>query len=182
MLEQNVGLNDCLAENSCADVFTSLIDVLRMEVKIYQELKNIIVGEKMILTKPSLAELNQSNALKENIVLKARMLEETRTNILKKIARNLDLGPKDISLKKLCSYAGREQRREVEDLTGNLAALARDIGYLNKSNKYMLDAALKSVSGSLDFIGSMMSRGEGYSESGKIRTVPNNGKFLHTEG
>jgi hypothetical protein len=64
---------------------------LSQELAIYQELKNAISGENVILIKPSLDELNHSNAIKENIILKAHMLEEVRLNILKKIARNFDI-------------------------------------------------------------------------------------------
>lgn len=182
MLEQNISLTDCPVENSCENIFTSLIEVLRKEQNIYQELKSIIVGEKMILTKPSLDELNHSNALKENIVLKARILEETRTNILKKIARSLDLGTNKMNMMELCRYAGIEQRREIEAISAELAVIARDINALNKSNQYLLEASLTCVNGTLDFISSLMSQGEGYLESGKIKTIPANGKFLYLEG
>jgi len=116
MLEQNITLTDCREDNSCEISFISLIDVLKKELAIYQELKNFIIGEKKIWVKPSLEELNESNARKENIILKARMLEEARTNILKKIARNLELKVDEIKLMTLASYAVIEQRQEIEEI------------------------------------------------------------------
>ena len=182
MLEQTVSLTNCREENSCENIFTSLIDVLRKELAIYQELKDTIIYEKKILLRPSLEELNHINAIKENIILKARILDEARTNILKKIARSLDINTKGIRLNQVAVYAGIEQRKEIEEVKEALALISQDINALNEINKDLLDASLACVKSSLDFISSMMSRGDVYMESGKIKTMQNNGKFLHTEG
>jgi len=110
------------------------------------------------------------------------MLEEARTNILKKIARNLDLNAKGIKLSQLAGYAGIAQRRELEELKEYLAIIALEINVLNEANKKLLDTSLTCLQSSLDFISSIMSQGHVYVESGQIKTMQNNGKFLHMEG
>jgi hypothetical protein len=182
MLEQNIILTDCREENSCETNFISLIDVLKKELAIYQELKNFIIGEKKILIKPSLDELNESNVRKENIILKARMLEEARTNILKKITRNLDLKVDEIKLVTLASYAVIEQRQEIEEIRKKMALISREIRTLNEMNKDLVGPSLANVKGSLDFISSLMSQGPVYLESGKIKSLQSKGKLLRTEG
>jgi FlgN protein. len=182
MLEHNIGLANCREENSCESIFTSLIEVLRKELAIYQELKNAISGENIILIKPSLDELNHSNAIKENIILKARMLEEVRLNILKKIARNLDINIKEIKLSGLAQFADERHRREIGVIREELEQITQDINALNETNKALLDVSLTCVQSSLDFIGSMMSSGAVYLKSGQIETMPNKGKYFHTEG
>jgi hypothetical protein len=179
MLEQSVTLTD---ENSCETNFVSLIDVLKKELAIYRELKSFIISEKKLLAKPSLTELNESNTRKENIILKARMLEEVRTNILKKIARNLDLNADDIKLSTLASYAVIEQRQEIEDVRKQLALILGEIKTLNERNNDLVGSSLANVKGSLDFISMIMSQGPVYLESGKIKSLQNNGKLLRTEG
>ena len=114
MLEHNITLTDCCEEDS-DKAFISLASVLKKELAIYQELKDIIICEKKILIKPSLEALSESNARKENIILKVRMLETARMNILKKIARNLELKIDEINLATMASYAAIEQRREIEE-------------------------------------------------------------------
>jgi flagellar biosynthesis/type III secretory pathway chaperone len=182
MLEQSVSLINLREENLCKDSFVSLIDILRKESAVYQELKNTIIYEQQILKKPVLDELNHNNAVKENIVLKARMLEEARTSLLKKIARSLDINTKGIKLSQLAGYAGVDQRRELEELKEDLAMVAREINLINEANKNLLDTSLMCVQSSLDFIVSAMSQGSVYVESGQIKTMQNNGKFLRTEG
>jgi hypothetical protein len=182
MLEQNIILTDCREENSCENYFISLIGVLKKELAIYQELNDFIIGEKKVFIKPSLTELNESNARKENIILKARMLEEARTNILKKIARNLELKVDEIKLATLARYAKIEQRQEIEEIRRKMTLISGEIKTLNEMNKDLVDSSLANVKGSIDFISSLMSQGPVYLESGKIKSFQSNGKFLRTEG
>ena len=114
MLEQGMILTNCREENSCEGVFTSLIEILRKESAIYQELKNCLINEKKLLMKPNLEELGHNNSAKENIILKARMLEEARASILKRIARSLDIRTNVVKLSQIASFAGHEQRKEIE--------------------------------------------------------------------
>jgi hypothetical protein len=182
MLEQNMTLTNCRVENNGESSFTVLIDILRKELAVYQELKEAIISEKKILMEPSLDAMNQNNARKENIILKSRMLEEGRINILKKIAKNIDLDINMADLSQLVTFAAAEQRNEMEDIKKELATLAREINSLNEANKDLIDVSLKCVKSSIDFINTMMSPGTVYMGSGKIKTLQLSGKYLRTEG
>jgi len=182
MLEQKMSLANCQDRNTCAPYFNALIEVLKKEINIFQELKNVITAEKKILIKPSLEELNHSNAIKENIILKARMLEEVRLNIFKKIARKLDMNESGIKIRELAEYAEADQAKEMNEVAEELAALSRDINALNETNKGLLDVSLATVNNSLDFIISLMSSESVYLETGQVKIMQSNGKFLRTEG
>jgi hypothetical protein len=182
MLEQNMSLTNYRVENNCEESFTALIDILRRELAVYRELKEAMISEKKILMKPSLEEINQSNARKENIILKARMLEEGRTNILKKIARNLDIDIKRIKMNQLISYASVQQKKEIEDIKEELAMIFQEINSINEANKELINVSLNCVKSSVEFISAMMSSDTVYVESGKIKTQHINGKYLRTEG
>ncbi len=182
MLDQCMGLMNSQQENFCESIFASLIDILRKELMVYQELRSTIIYEKKILNKPVLEELNRNNALKENIILKARMLGEARTTVLKKIARNLDLDTKDIKLTQLAGYAGSEQRKEIEEIRDNLSIISREVNALNAANKDLLDASLGNIKSSLDFINSIISSETVYLESGKMKSGQRNGTYLHKVG
>jgi flagellar biosynthesis/type III secretory pathway chaperone len=182
MLGQGMSLTNLREENSCGNIFTSLIEILKKELAVYQELKSTIICEKKIITKPTLHELNHNNALKENIILKARMLEEARINILKKIARNLDISTKNIKLTQLAGYAGPEQGKEIEEIRDDLVLISQEINALNAANKDLLDASMGNIKSSLDFISAIMSSGSVYMECGKIKSMHEKGTYLHKEG
>lgn len=181
MLEQDITLTDCREERSCEAHYNALIEVLKKELAIYQELKGFIVEEKKVLIRPSFDELNESNARKENIILKARILEEARTNILKKIARNLEIKADEIKLATVADYAAIEQRRKIEENRKKIVLISAEIRSLNENNKDLVGSTLNSVRGSLDFLSSLILQGPVYLESGKMKTFQGNGKFLRTE-
>lgn len=182
MLEQGMGLLNSQQENSCENCFAYLINILRKELDIYQELKQVIICEKGILKKPVLEELNHNNAIKENIILKARMVGEARTTILKKIARSLNLDQKGIKLIQLAVYACSEQRKEIEEIRDNLLFVSSEVNALNTASQDLLNASLGNIKSSLNFISSIISSEPVYQESGKMKQKHRNGIYLHKVG
>jgi len=49
MLEQGTLVTNCLEEKMCAELFESLMDVLKKEIVIDHELKEFICAEKQLL-------------------------------------------------------------------------------------------------------------------------------------
>lgn len=183
MLEQNANVTNCLEDYVSDGLFSSLIEILKKELSVYRELRIFLISEKEMLMKASpLIELNENNAVKENIILKSRILEEVRTTILKKIARNLDLEDDTTKLMSLANYAVLEKRQIIEKLKNDLLKVAREIRVLNDDNKYLLDTSLNNVKGSLDFISSLIDRSGVYLGNGKINEIKTNGRLLRTEG
>ena len=183
MLDQSTSVTNCLEDAASQGLFTSLIDVLRKELAIYRELKNFLAMEKQSLLKSaSLFSVNENNAVKENIILKARILEEVRTNVLKKIARNLDIDDSAIKLMSLAHYAVIEQRQTIEKLRNELSDVAQEVTKMNDENKYLLDASMNNIRISLDFISSLVDRSGIYLGNGRINEMGKNGRLLRTEG
>ena len=183
MLEQNTIVTNCLEDSTSNELFVFLIDVLKKELAIYGELKKFLFTEKkMILKAAPLQQLNENNAVKENLILKARILEEGRINILKKIARSLDIDEKGIKLMSLANHASFEQRKAIEELKYELTAVADDIRNKNDENKYLLNVSINNVNETLEFISSLVNRSGVYLENGKIGEVRKNGSIVRTEG
>ncbi|MFO7569595.1 MAG: flagellar protein FlgN [Smithellaceae bacterium] len=183
MLDQGTFVTTCREEISCEGLFTSLIDVFRKELGIYQELKGFMVNEQqMLLKSSSLDRLNENNAVKENIILKARLLEEVRTSLLKRIAREFNENDDSVALTGLLKYADNDQRRTLANLGDQLIAAARDITAANEANAGLLEMSMTNVRGAIDFLSSLVSRSGVYSGSGKMNLVSGNGKFVRTEG
>lgn len=183
MLDQGTFVTTCREENRCHGLFASLIDVFTKETVIYRELKNFMIDEKqMLLKSASLLQLNENNAVKENIILKARLLEEVRASIMKRIARELDYDPDSATLASLTDYAGDDQQRKLETLKNELTEIARDISVANEANASLLETSMNHVRGSIDFMSSLISQSGVYSGNGKMDLIPGNGKILRTEG
>jgi len=176
MMEQNISLDTDLYPH-----LDSLIDLLKREIAVYKELQATIAHEKTILLKPSLERILESNSKKETVILKAKMLEEGRLKLLKKITKMLDLEEKEINLTTLCSYADPVQEKELKECQSVLNGLLAKNREMNK--KELLDYSLHFLQGSVDFIHSLFSSASAsYMPSGKMRPIPHNGKIVRTEG
>jgi len=176
--EQNMDLHTDLYP-----LIDSLIGLLKREIVVYRELQATIAQEKIILLKPSLERLLESNSKKETVILKAKMLEEGRLKLVKKIANMLDLDENDVNLTVLCSHADPDQQTDLRECQSTLNRLLTDSRKMNQSNKDLLDYSLHFLQGSIDFIHSLLSSASAcYMPSGKIRPTARNGKLVQTEG
>ncbi len=183
MLEQNIHLSNRLEACVNDDLFSALIDVLTGEISVYEELKKFLITEKNMLVKPAaFAEINKSNAAKENIILKARISQEARTNLLKKIARNLDISEEEVNLISLAAFAGAEKGKIIKNLRSALLEITKEIETINSDNSNILDGSIDNVKASLEFLTSLLERSGIYLGNGKIGTVQHNGRLLRTEG
>jgi flagellar biosynthesis/type III secretory pathway chaperone len=178
MIQQNMSLHTDLYP-----LIDSLIDLLKREIVVYRELQAAIAHEKITLLKPSLERLLESNSKKETVILKAKMLEDGRLKLVKKIANILDLEENEINLTALFSYADPDQRKylqECQSILGSLLAKSRE---MNKNNKDLIDYSRHFLQGSIDFIQSLLSSNSAcYMPSGKMRPIARNGKMIQTEG
>jgi len=179
MIQQNISLYT----DELPHLIDSLIILLKREIVVYRELKAAISHEKIILMKPSLERLLESNSKKETVILKAKMLEDGRLKLVKKIARILDLEENEINLTVLCSYADTDQKKclqECQSILGGLLAKSRE---MNRNNKGLIDYSRHFLRGSIDFIHSLLSSTSAcYMPSGKMRPVARNGRMIQTKG
>jgi hypothetical protein len=179
MIQQNMSL--CTDELST--LLDSLIIILKREIAVYRELQAAISHEKVILMKPSLERLLESNSKKETVILKAKMLEDGRLKLVKKIAKILGLEENEMNLTTLYSYADPDQKQYLQECQSILSGLLVNSREMNKNNKELVDFSLHYLQGSVDFIHSLFSSASAcYMPSGKMRPIARNGKMVHTEG
>jgi flagellar biosynthesis/type III secretory pathway chaperone len=183
MLNHSNTVANCLEDSAIEELFASLIDILGRELVIYQELKDFLTVERSALMNSGLLdELNENNSHKENIILKSRILEEVRSNVLKKIARHLDMDERRIKLSALVEYADHEKAESIEKLKRALMTMTRDIALMNDENRYLLNTSINNIKGSLNFMSSLMNRSGIYLGNGAIGENRNSGRLLHAEG
>jgi len=160
----------------------SLLSVLRKDVEIYRELQANINEKRAVLIKPSLELLTEINSKAETCILKAKMLEEVRANIIRKIAKSLDREENEITLTLLAAYADGQRKTELRAQQKALRTLVGSIKEINEKNKVLLDHSLSYVSNSLNFINQIMCTGADYVNSGKLKTGSRRGMMLCKEG
>jgi len=169
-------------EQDLDNLFDSLIELLQREIEIYRCILDSVVHEKKILLKPSLDKIYESNARKETLILKAKLLEEVRSGIVKKIAAALGKSEQDVNLSALALAAGKDRGKLIRESRSVLSPLLQEIQERNENNKLLLDSSLVFVRSSIHFINDLLSPSTGYLETGRINTLSRNGRLLRTEG
>lgn len=160
----------------------SLLAVLRQDVEVYRELQANIKEKRDVLIRPSLELLTESNSKAETCVLKAKMLEEVRANIIKKIAKSLDREEKDITLTFLSSCVDGQRKTELRAQQRALSSLMGSISEMNAKNKVLLDYSLSYVTNSMNFINQIRCTGADYVNTGKLKAGSRSGIMLCKEG
>jgi len=168
--------------NELKSLYDSLLYVLKNEMEVYEELHKLFMNEQALLVKSSIDELHENSSKKETCVLKAKMLEEVRTNLAEKIFRLLDIDEKDVNLSGLLCYADGAQRQKLMECQLNLRYLLNEINKLNKKNKLLLDSSLVYVQRSIDFLNQLICPNSGYLNTGKLRSNDINGRVICWEG
>jgi flagellar biosynthesis/type III secretory pathway chaperone len=160
----------------------SLLSLLSKEIAIYEELRAIVQEEGGTLKRPSLELISGSNNRKETCILKARMLEEVRSNIVRKIARYLDAPERDVNISMLADHVSEQQRGALRIRQEKLLTLLEAIRDRNRRNRDLLDYSLSYVKNSVDFLNQMICTGADYARNGKLKTGGRNGAILCKEG
>lgn len=173
---------DISAGQDIDNLFDSLISLLQREIEVYNSLLESVVEEKKVLLNPSLDRIYESNARKETVILEAKLLEEVRSGIVRKLAASLGRPEQDVTLSGLALAAGQNRGRLIQETLGVLSPLLKEIRQRNESNRLLADSSLLFVKSSLQFINDLISPGVGYLETGKMNSLSRNGRLLRTEG
>ncbi|MFZ3114964.1 MAG: flagellar protein FlgN [Syntrophales bacterium] len=160
----------------------SLLVVLRQDVEVYGELQANINEKRDVLRRPSLELLTASNSKTETCVLKAKILEEARASIVKKIAKSLGRQEKDITLTVLASCVDGQRKTELKAQQMALSSLMGSINEINEKNKVLLDYSVSYVKSTMDFINNLFSTGADYINTGQLKAGARNGRILCKEG
>ena len=160
----------------------SLLSVLTKEIVVYDELQKIVHEERETLKNPSLELISESNSKQETCILKARMLEEVRANIVRKLAKHLGSQERDITISLLAAHASERQKTALKAKQEILISLIGVIKETNQRNRNLLDYSLSYVRNSINFLNQVMCTGADYVNTGKLKAGNRNGIMFCKEG
>jgi len=162
--------------------YNYLISVLRKEIGIYRNLYQCYIDEKAILAGSSVDELNENNSRKETLILKARLLDETRTKLICKISKALDFNGKEINLSTLLPRAGMNQQKELVECQSTFRSLLVSVNELSERNRLLIDSSIFYVQKSIKFLGRLISPDETYLNTGRLKAGGMNGRVVSRQG
>jgi hypothetical protein len=153
-------------ERQLQSLVESLLMVLKNEIDLQQELQHSLEEERRVLQRPDPSRLLQSNSKKENLLLKAMMLDKVIAEIVKKISRMVSIQEQRITLSELSTYATPPLRAELHSCRKLLASLVMNNRELNERNRDLLDMLLHLVNNSMRVITNLMTANSDYLGTG----------------
>ena len=183
MTQEELSLKKGLMRSrSLHDHFRSLLAVLGKEADLWRELREIIIGERETIKRPSLEDLHGLNTRKETVIWKLKMLEEVRAGYVRKIGRTLGIPEREINLSALSAEAGGAFREAFQSCREEMGQLLGEIRERNRTNQDLLDVSASLLRGTIDFMQELAAGNSCYSQSGRLTPAGRNGRILQTKG
>lgn len=162
-------------------LLTELSGLLEQETELYQELLAAIDKEKRAVIATDLEKLNETTKVKENLLLKLRILEEQRSHLLRKLADLLGQPEETLSLKNLSRMVEAPHASRLKRCRTKLLSVITKIQAANGQNRALFSHSLELVKSSMNLLNNLMIAGPVYFRTGDIQQRQQTGKILHGE-
>ena len=149
-------------------MLSELSDLVEKEFDAYRSLLSLLQKERRIVVDCSVEELIQTNKEKENLVLKLRILEQSREAILEKLAGGMGLSGGELTLSKLEHRLKEPFASQLRTLRTKLSAVLCSIREMNEENRVFLQHSADFVRESLALIRYLTVSSPKYMPSGAL--------------
>ncbi len=153
------------------NLFNQLVNSLRQQVLLHQDLLHLLTQESENLGKHSASELMQLHAKKHQKIRQISAEEQRRLEITNELAQELDL-PKEvfqtITLSTLQQHLPPQSRQSLQKLKKQLLELMQQISDLANQTAEIANARLKPIETSLQFLQEQLHSRSTYSVTGNL--------------
>ena len=150
-----------------------LLGLLEHATELYQSLFAVVQQEKDAVVGLNLQQLNQACKAKDNLLLKLRILEEQREQLMDKLASELNCSPQEISLTQLSQWVEEPYAGMLRERSTDLLSLIQTLQEANQQNKALLSHSLELIQGSYNLLNNATAASPVYYRRGYVQ---NNGQ------
>jgi flagellar biosynthesis/type III secretory pathway chaperone len=155
-----------------------LLGLLEHATELYQSLFGVVQQEKDAVVGLNLQQLNQACKAKDNLLLKLRILEEQREQLMDKLASELGCSPQEISLTQLSHWVEEPFAGMLRERSTDLLSLIQTLQEANQQNKTLLTHSLELIQGSYNLLNSAIAASPVYYRRGDIQNNRQAGKIV----
>jgi hypothetical protein len=173
---------DVHSERQLQSLVESQLMVVKNEIDLQQELQHSLAEERRILQNPDPIKLLQSNTKKEDLLLKAMMLDQVIAEIVNKIAGMVAIREPRITMSGLSAFVPPSLRAELHSCRKLLASLVMNNREVNERNRDLLDMLLHLVNNSIRVITNLVTANSDYLGTGERNHARMTGAVLCLKG
>ena len=141
----------------------------------------VIDKEKQAVVATNLAELNDAAKIKDNILLKLRILDEQRHHQLRLLADDLKQPVEELNLSKLARLVQAPHAARLNRLQSALVTIIGKIQQANERNRALVSHSLELVKSSVNLLNNAMASNPVYFATGDLQHSDQTGKILQGE-
>ena len=155
-----------------------LLGLLEHATELYQSLFAVVQQEKDAVVGLNLHQLNHACKAKDNLLLKLRILEEQREQLMDKLASELNCSPQEISLTQLSQWVEEPYAGMLRERSTDLLSLIQTLQEANQQNKALLSHSLELIQGSYNLLNNAMATSPVYYRRGDVQGNGQTGKLV----
>jgi len=155
-----------------------LIGLLEHTTELYKLLFAVVQNEKNAVVGLDLQQLNEACKAKDNLLLKLRILEEQREQIMVRLAAEIGCSPQGLTLTQLSLLVDESFARRLIDISRELLALIQSLQDATQQNKFLMSHSMQLIQGSYNLLNTLMAANPLYYRSGKMQKTHQTGKLL----
>jgi len=156
-----------------------LLESLEHASEMYQSLYRVVQNEKDAVVGLNLQQLNEACKAKDNLLLKLRILEERREQIMDRVAAALELPPQGLTLTKLSHLVDEGYADRLRERSTDLLALIQAVQDATQQNKFLMSHSMQLIQSSYNVLNNLMSVNPVYFRSGTVQNAAQTGKLLN---
>lgn len=139
-----------------ASIVEELIEVLKDENKVYNELIPVANSKTNIIIKNDLEELQEVTAIEQDIIEKIMTLEKKRESVVVNMALVLNTKANELNLKKIIGLLQNQEKehRELSKVHDELATSIKTLVEINSRNKMLIEESLDMIEFNLNLVNS----------------------------
>jgi flagellar biosynthesis/type III secretory pathway chaperone len=156
-----------------------LLGSLEHATELYRSLFRVVQNEKDAVVGLNLQQLNEACKAKENLLLKLRILEEGREQLMDRVAAELDCSSQGLTLTKLSQLVDEPYAHRLRDRSTDLLALIHTLQDATRQNKFLMSHSMQLIQGSYTLLNNLMAANPVYYRSGNVQNNAQTGKLLN---
>lgn len=160
-------------------LLNKLIGVLAHATELYQALLGVVQNEKEAVVGLNLKQLNEACKAKDNILLKLRILEEQRQQVMERIAAELGCSARGLTLTRLSQQVDKFYARQLLDRSTDLLALIQTLQEVTQQNKSLMSHSMQLIQGSRNLLNNLIAANPVYYRSGDMNSGEQTGRLLN---
>jgi len=160
------------------NLLKKLIGLLEHTMELYQSLFVVVRNEKNAVVGLDLQQFTEACKAKDNLLLKLRILEEQREQVMVRLATETGCAPQGLTLTQLSLLVDEPYAHRLMDLSRELLALIQSLQDATQQNKFLMAHSMRLIQGSYNLLNNLMAANPLYYRSGNVQNTDQTGKLL----